>query len=994
MNKIGIILSFFIGFCSLRIHCQNDNYFTYSLNEGLPQSQVFCLTQDQRGFIYAGTQGGGVARFDGVGFKVFTSQNGLSSDFINCLMVSDKNSELYIGTSRGLNGLINNKLEAYNLVDGKSVFITAICEVNEVLYCGSSDGIYLVNKPAKKRMVDPIFDKLKNHYINDVESIGNEIWIGTNKGLWIYDTLKKNLSKSNKAPQPNVAHIYNDGKFVWLSILDYGLIKLDPSTKSILTKLVNEEIRKCLALNLDLENNLWIATQNNGLYKFSVNSNELENIRDKDFTTTKLRSLYRDHWDNLWIGTSGEGIVKKANQTFKHYLPTEFGFKNNKVYSIFPNDKNQILFATGDNQVISYNGKMFNKIFSDSSKIKLKSIVADSSNNLWIGTEGKGLIKQNANGEREELSYSRGNFIDDIIVQLIQKDNLIYVATNSSGIVKIEGNYFTTINSKKGLADDYVSGIAIDSKNNLWYTTKKGKLGFVSKNNKVVNIPTSNKFYSQAIKSIAIDKNDNIYITIMGDGLYRYKPLTKDLEKIQAKEKMFSNNIYSMVFTPQGNLWLGVENGCYELKFGSDQNLTAVKYFSKGDGFLGLESCHNSSCVDDQDNIWFGTMNGISVLNADNKKETKKSPILHVNETLLFYKPINETKYKKSFIIDHTLPYDQNHISFQFKAIHLNHSDKIKYRVKLDGADQQWSSWENKEEVNYANLNSGNYTFLAQASLDGQYLGNEVKVPFTISTPFWEKWWFRLLFIASALGGIIYFFKKRESNIREKEAQKNKDLEIKNELLSLEQKALQLQMNPHFIFNALNSIQSVIVDQDVDKARLEIQNFALLMRSILNNSRKKTISINEELQTIRKYLELEQFCQKNKFTFTIDIAQDIDTEETEIPSMLLQPYIENAVIHGISHLKYDGKISITFNKDNEVLICEIEDNGVGRTKAKELALGTKSHVSLGMDVTETRLNNYAEGKIKDPQAIIDLLDDKGQAKGTKVILKIPITTSY
>lgn len=994
MNKICIILLLFIGSAPIWLTSQNDNYFTYSLNEGLPQSQVFCLTQDQRGYIYAGTQGGGVARFDGVDFKVFTSQNGLSGDFVNCLMVSDNSNELYIGTSRGLNSLKDNKVESYNLLNGRSVFITAICEDNELLYSGSSDGIYIINKSVKKQITDPVFDKLKAHYINDIESIGNEIWIGTNKGLWIYDAKKKTLIKSNKAPQPNVAHIYNDGKYVWLSILDYGLIKLDQNSKSILTKLVNEDIRKCLAMNLDHENNLWIATQNNGLFKYNVDINELENIRDKDFTTTKLRSLYRDHWDNLWIGTSGEGIIKKATQTFKHYLPSEFGFKSNKVYSIYPTSENKILFATAENQVISYDGRLFSKIFSDSSKIKLKSIVVDSSNTLWIGTEGKGLIKQTSAGDREELSYSNGRFADDIIVQLVQRNNIIYAATNSSGIAKINGDLISTINMKKGLADDYVTGMALDSKNNLWYGTKKGNLGYIMPNNKVVKLPITNKIQGQAIKSLAIDKNDHVFITIMGDGLYLYKANTKELEKIEAKDKMFSNNIYSMVFNRQGNLWLGAENGCYELQFGKDHLLTSVKYFSKGDGFLGLESCHNSSCIDRQGNIWFGTMNGLSVLNAENKKEAKKSPILHINETLLFYKPINETEYQKSFNIDHILPYDQNHISFQFKAIHLNHSDKIKYRFKLDGADQQWSSWENKEEVNYANLNSGNYNFLVQSSLDGQFLSNEVKVPFTISTPFWEKWWFRILFGALTLGGIVYFFKRRELNIRDKEAQKNKDLELKNQLLSLEQKALQLQMNPHFIFNALNSIQSVIVDQDVDKARLEIQNFALLMRSILNNSRKKTISINEELQTIRKYLELEQFCQKNKFTYTIQIADDIDTEETEIPSMLLQPYIENAVIHGISHLKHEGKISIAFSQENDVLICEIEDNGVGRAKAQELALGTKSHVSLGMDVTETRLNNYAEEKIKDPQTIIDLLDEKGNAKGTRVVLKIPITTSY
>jgi ligand-binding sensor domain-containing protein len=133
MNKIKTILHLILYFGSMLVHGQNDNYFSYSLNEGLPQSQVYCLAQDQRGYIWAGTQGGGIARFDGMNFKVFTSQNGLSADFVNCLMVSNQKNEVFIGTSRGLNSLINQKVESYDLVEGKAVFITSLCEYK--IYC-------------------------------------------------------------------------------------------------------------------------------------------------------------------------------------------------------------------------------------------------------------------------------------------------------------------------------------------------------------------------------------------------------------------------------------------------------------------------------------------------------------------------------------------------------------------------------------------------------------------------------------------------------------------------------------------------------------------------------------------------------------------------------------------------------------------------------------------------------------------------------------------
>jgi ligand-binding sensor domain-containing protein len=994
MKNRPLYIFFLLAVLNSYLKGQNENYFSYSLDQGLPQSQVFDITQDEKGFIWAATQGGGLTKFDGIKFKTYTTQDGLSSDFVNALLYDKNGDQIYIATSRGLNVLKGEKINTFSF-ENRSIFFTVISQSKNLLFCGTSSGIIILDKQISKQIRMPEFDVLNNHYINDIEKVENEIWIGTNKGLWIYNINDKKLIKSNKAPQPNVAKIYYDNVgYVWMSILDYGILKIQSSSKSIITKIDNDEIKKTLALNLDSKNNLWIGTQYNGLYKYDIEHNKLEIIKDRDFTSTKLRALYRDKWENLWICTSGEGIIKRANQPIKHIYPSQYGYKSNKIYSITNYINNQILFTTGDNQIISFDGSRFNSIYQDSAKIKMKSLVVDSSYNIWVGTEGKGIIKISRSGDKEIKSYSNGNFIDDIIVQLVEgKNNEIWIATHSSGIVHMVNGNPTYINSRKGLISDYIAGIALDSKKNLWYATKEGSIGYVTPNYKIHRIKTSSELEGQSIKSIVVDKMDNIYFTIIGEGLYRYNALTKSVDKVKSMGKNFSTNIYSMKFTPNGHLWLGAENGCYEVIFDPSLNVAQVEYFTKGDGYLGLESCHNSTSLQGN-NLWFGTMNGISVLNYKNEKAAKLSPILNLSKILLFYKPIDETNYANDFYIKKSLPYDQNHISFQFKAVHLNHSDKIKYRYKLDGADQSWSSWVHKDEVNYANLSPENYTFEVQASLDGKFLSNVVRVPFTISPPFWKMWWFRIASLGMILGSVFYFIKKREKIIKEKEAQKNKDLEMQNQLLSLEQKALQLQMNPHFIFNALNSIQSVIVDQDVEKARQEIQNFALLMRSILNNSRKKSISISEELQTIRKYLEIEQFCQKNKFTFDIKIDENIDVDDVEIPSMLLQPYIENAVIHGISHLKQNGKLTINFSLEDDVLHCEIVDNGVGRLKARELSFGAKSHVSLGMDVTETRLKNYAKDKIDQPQSIIDLYDDNGRAMGTKVILKIPTTTSY
>jgi sensor histidine kinase YesM len=230
---------------------------------------------------------------------------------------------------------------------------------------------------------------------------------------------------------------------------------------------------------------------------------------------------------------------------------------------------------------------------------------------------------------------------------------------------------------------------------------------------------------------------------------------------------------------------------------------------------------------------------------------------------------------------------------------------------------------------------------------------------------------------------LVYFWIKR---IKNREQKRREALEIQNRLLQLEQKALQLQMNPHFIFNALNSIQSLIVTQDYGVARQEINHFAKLMRGILNNSRKTSISLKEEIETLEEYLHIEQFCQKNPFTFTVKTSDAIDPENLEIPPMLLQPFVENAVIHGVSTLNYEGHIEVFFDTNEDVLTCRVRDNGIGREKTALLQEARKSgHQSVALSVTQERLTAIGGSLV-----LQDILDANGKVCGTEAIIRLKV----
>jgi sensor histidine kinase YesM len=244
------------------------------------------------------------------------------------------------------------------------------------------------------------------------------------------------------------------------------------------------------------------------------------------------------------------------------------------------------------------------------------------------------------------------------------------------------------------------------------------------------------------------------------------------------------------------------------------------------------------------------------------------------------------------------------------------------------------------------------------------------------------------------------FFANWQKSIKEKakaeEAKKNTELELiqtKQKQAEIEMKALRAQMNPHFIFNSLNSINKYILKSDHINASRYLTRFAKLIRLILDNSNSKEVALSDELEALKLYIEMESLRFTNKFTYEITVDENVSTDTLQVPPLIIQPYVENAIWHGLLHKEADGRLSVSVKKTNDnMLQCTIEDNGIGRSKAIEMkSKSANANKSLGMKLTEERismLNQYTS--LNASIAIIDLTNSTGEALGTKVILKIPI----
>ena len=384
--------------------------------------------------------------------------------------------------------------------------------------------------------------------------------------------------------------------------------------------------------------------------------------------------------------------------------------------------------------------------------------------------------------------------------------------------------------------------------------------------------------------------------------------------------------------------------------------------------------------------IWFGTVYGLIKYDPNEYIENKVESKISITGFSLFY---NDTVLTDKI----HLSYRDNNITFNFSGICLTNPGKVKYKYILEGFEKNWSPPSKERLATYSNLPPGTYTFkVISSNNENLWNTSPASFTFTINRPYWKTWQFYVSLIFLILFLLIFSIRYRIRQIKNKEKQKT---ELNKKIANIESQALRAQMNPHFIFNTMSSIQDYISSNDTDAALKYLSKFAKLMRKIMDNSKQQLIPVAEELNALELYLELEVMRFDKKFEYHIYIDKTIDANYDRIPSMLIQPYVENAIIHGLLPKEGIGKISITLQRHEDTIECTIEDNGIGRTKSVEYKKNRvqQQHKSMGMSITQERLdilnsslksNIYAE--------IVDLYEN-GVPSGTKVKLIIPLETN-
>ncbi len=1002
------------------------------IKNGLSQNSVTDIYQDSKGYMWFCTDEG-LNRYDGYNFlkieKQIDNKNSLISNFTTCIVESSPGI-FWIGTEKGLSIYIYAKNKFLNIENpsqikkliiensntvwvqttyslykirlivnedkksGHSVSIEPMNaykeivlkrEVNHFLLLGRDNQIYSYDfdtKLIKKTISTSIWNIITSKKINNiVKDKFQNYWIGTNTGIYKTD---KYFFKIDSFPTQRLNMIGLQGKItdvvigkqgnIYIATYQQGLIVYDIDRSKFVEyqsdpyNLSSLPDNKILSVYSDNSNTIWIGTKGSGIATYSPYKFKFKHITQEPFKTTWLTNKYvlcfaSDDNENIWIGTDGGGLYKFENKS-----------------SVFSNWRNNTSSNSLSNDVVQH-------------------LLIDADKNIWVATMN-GICKFNpATNMFKRYFLTSHKSADNLKIPAYSSIRLF--ETKNKELYALDERSIYHFNTIKNVFEDihfnYKSNnitprsIFEDKDNTWWMATAIGiihldiQTGLLDE--KKINAINKKHFKTDQLYSLLEEDDNHFWIGSGNSGIYFFnKKSMKITEHYSEKDGLINNFIYGILKDNFGKLWLSTNRGISVF----EPTLKLFRNYDINDGLQSNEFNSGAYYKTKNNELLFGGINGFNIIEPDKIPYNTYRPFVNITAIKTDDSTYNSYQYTEQNKIT-KLQSKQNNISFEFASSDYVNTPKNRFEYKLDGYSKNWTST-NRNYVSYTKLPPGNYTFYVRASNnDDVWPTSPASFSFRVRPTIFQSWWFRIIAGIITLFYVYRIITNRIRIARKKEKEKmqlaRQKTEYEKQLAEIKLKALVSQMNPHFIFNCMNSIQAMILSDQNMQASTYLTKLSRLVRSVLENSVKTFIPLQDVIENLKLYLELESLRFDQQFNYDIR-TEGVDVYSVEMPSMLIQPYVENAIWHGL--LKKDGEknIHIKFYKKDKIIFCEIIDNGIGRTKAAELNL-RKQHKSLGTLITQEMFETLH--KIKDTRHsvnIIDLYDENKISIGTKVIIEM------
>ncbi len=781
---------------------------------------------------------------------------------------------------------------------------------------------------------------------------------------------------------------------IWLAT-DIGLVLMNSKNKSyqIFDTFNGIPLKNTLAMVSWRENSLILSTEKEGVFFFDKIKKEFYyNLRQDNafdnsngLCSNKFQSIYIDISENLWLSSWENACISHINLKKIKFASLEIpeNLRNNYFHRA-TEDKIGNVWASsqeGDIIVCDKNRKIIKRydasLFPEK---KIRELLMDDKGRIWLFTDHQ-LFNYNKFVDKFQTIVAAKDFQIFDIIQLKDKRLLF---TTSQGLYEIKENKSGFYIEKfKQITPQYVdapmSKIFQDANQNVYLDYNNVGIHVFKVNNNIL------EFDSDIITGDGDycfhEKNDTFWVGGY-KGLWKIYLMADNKYHTELVQPI--SFIYDIEEDKSGQLWLVSDNSLYRFNPLTNQ----IKKFTASDGIKSkfLSKIIRTSTGD----MWLTGLNNINVFRPEEIVDYDNPPIVQITGIR-----VNDSAYTKqgevSEIKNMTLNYEDNTIDLEFVAIEFGDSPSNRVKFRLDNLDAEgkWFEMPNiKPRFTYYKLPPGTYTFRIKGfNSDGIESRADKTLVIRILPPWYLTWWAIMLWILIGMSIIYGFIQWRLYVLKKREA-------FKQKILQTEMKALRAQMDPHFLFNTMNSINAFILKNDKLKASRFLTDFSHLIRKILDFSKEETISLEKEEEILRGYLEMEAMRFDNNFDYDITIHDALDPWDTQVPTMILQPFIENSILHGIRHkTEGRGNIQISFVPDGtEFFKCILEDNGIGREKAAEINKNVrqKSHVSKGMSITNDRIEILNHQRDKKTELLVeDLYTPEKQACGTRVTIRIP-----
>lgn len=917
-------------------------------------------------------------------------------------MIQDLDHNYWFATDEGIykhDGYTFSKIECDEM-KGSSVY-NFVINRQGVIYCINLNQQVFQIKNGVCTQVFQIPDT--GNDVSLLMNAHNQLFISTSRNSYLLDENNQLIQSTNFKNSCYLGHpfLLADGRVIQhASSSDSVIVFIDG--KSVHKRLNVENVKESLSHGV-----LTFFQLNGIVYALESQNKRIYRFDERRFTLTYLKTLpwnpineslrYYCLDNRLWIGSNISGIAAVDPQ-LQHVFPTIKYFNDYLISYVFKDREGNYLFCTFDHGILVVPDLSVSDVEPQLAAQSITRFCSDKNDCLYLGNQ-KGQILSYRNNKYSVVSEEGDKQIETLffwaehakILCDVQGFSLLDVASNrvttypigslkdvvplnpnrlllafNSGVFRMDYDEKTDrVSFSHALLKERTYALGLEKKTGYVYISSVSGLNRMDPKGIIRNL----LYHGEVINATDIvGYGDKTYISTRKHGIICYskgKPISRFTPKrhdevlIVSKLQLHRDRIYANT-----QIGLVVLNQKGEI----------LHYINKSSG-LSKNRIIDFHIHDDQ--LWVTHSRGVQRFDLKGINSSIEPPELMLSR--IFVNEVLQTG-KTGTVFDS----NQKKFRFVFQVPTLKNRDNIRYHYQLKGLSNEWliNGYAN-HEVTYNSLAPGDYVFTVKAENNGVF-SPLIRYSFSVAAPFYQKWWFTAGIVLLALGIVTLFF-RRQLAIQRKKAQQI------NELNASRLTAIQSQMNPHFIFNSLNSIQDLVLKGDIDNSYTFITKFSNLVRRTLNYSDKDFIEFEQEIKLIELYLSLEKLRFKEDLVYTLETN---GIEDIFIPPMLIQPFIENALVHGLLHKEGKKELSIRFYL-NESLTCEITDNGVGRNRAREIKARQRSqHESFSVNAIKRRFEILGEHFQKELGFTYEDLETDGKPSGTRVTLKLPTKHKY